>query len=102
MSSSAGRKHKNLKQKFITPLRDNLKRRETHVNKLRAPIYYLFDYFSCDRSLLQKNPSIILAKLHVRDIGRKSLSIDCGGVTFGIGDIIEGLSKSGIYASLMD
>jgi hypothetical protein len=36
--------------------------------------------------------------LHVRDIGRKSLSIDCGGVTFGMGDIIEDLSKSGIYA----
>ena len=56
---------------------------------------------SCDRSLLQKNPSIILAKWHVRDIGRKSLSIDCGGVTFGMGDIIQDLSKSGIYASLM-
>jgi hypothetical protein len=57
---------------------------------------------SCDRNLLQKSPSIILAKLHVRDVGRKSLSIDCGGVTFGMGDIIEDLSKSGIYASLMD
>ena len=40
--------------------------------------------------------------MHVRDIGHKSLSIDCGGVTFGMGDIIEDLSKSGIYASLMD
>jgi hypothetical protein len=37
-----------------------------------------------------------------RDIGRKSLSIDCGGVTFGMGDIIEDLSKSGIYVSSMD
>jgi hypothetical protein len=63
------------------------------TSKLAATIFRV----SCDRSLLQKNPSIILAKLHVRDIGRKSLSIDCGGITFGMGDIIEDLSKSGIY-----
>lgn len=58
--------------------------------------------FDCGTRRLQKNPSIIFARLHVRDIGRKSLSIDCGGDTLGMGDIIEDLSNSGIYPYLID
>ena len=69
---------------------------------LRANCRGLILAANCERGLLEKNPSVIFARSNVKNIGRKSLSIDCGEATLAMGDIIEDLSNFELYPFLMD